>query len=197
MTAPGSIYVECPVCEKESLHRVIKGKVSEKGGVISFEGVVKCSECGNVHNAFIKEEKKMKIRAVLSDGERSSKTFVEAYPDSNIFLYDEFIIDGLPAIVRGIEIEGKRVEMAPARDIKTLWFQRYDRVKVKFSINKKDATVSKSITVSPDEYFYIGDSLKIGHYDVVIHRIKTEWGIVRKGGVRARDIVRVYGKKID
>ncbi len=197
MSAPGSIYVECPICGKETLHRVIKGKVSEKGGVISFEGTVKCSECGNVHNASIKEDKKIRIRAVLSDGERSSKTFVEVYPDSNISLDDEFIIDGLPAITRGIEIEGKRAEMAPAHEIKTLWLQRYDRVKVKFSVNKKDVTVSKSITASPDEYFYVGDSLRIDRYDVVIHRIKTEWGIVRKGGVKARDIIRVYGKKIN
>ena len=70
-------------------------------------------------------------------------------------------------------------------------------MKVKFSINKKDVTVSRSILASPDEEFYIGDSLKIDRDYVVIHRIKTHTGIVRKGGVQARDIVRVYGKKID
>ena len=89
------------------------------------------------------------------------------------------------------------MESAPVHDIKTLWLQRYDKVKVKFSINRKDVTVSRSIYASPDEEFYVGDSLQIDRDYVVIHRIKTEYGIVRKGGVQARDIVRVYGKKID
>ncbi len=197
MSAPGSIYVECPFCEKETLHRVIKGRVSEKGGAISFEGVVRCAECGNVHNATIKEDRKIKIRAILSDGEKSFKTFIDFYPNERIAVGDEFVVDDMRVTTRAIEIEGKRVRSAPAHDIKTLWLQRYDKIKVKFSINKKDVTVSRTILASPDEEFYVGDSLRIDRDDIVIHRIKTEWGIIRKGGARARDIVRIYGKRID
>ncbi len=197
MSSPGSIYIECPVCGEETLHQVIKGKISEKNGAISFEGVVKCSECGNVHKASIKEDKKVRVRAIISDGDRSKKTFIELYPNDRVGIDDEFMVDGQRVRIRAIETGEKRVESAPVHDIKTLWLQRYDRVKVKFSINKKDVTVSKSIFASPDEEFYIGDSLQIDRDYIVIHRIKTERGIVRKGGVQARDIVRVYGKKID
>jgi uncharacterized Zn finger protein len=197
VNAPGSIYIECPVCGEETLHRVIKGRVSEKNGAISFEGVVKCSVCGNVHNASIKEDKKVKVRAIISEGEESKKTFIELYPNDMVMVDDEFMVEGMRVKIRAIETEEKRVESAPVHEIKTIWLKRYDKLKVKFSINKKDRTVSKSILASPDEEFYIGDSLKIDRDYVVIHRIKAEWGIVRKGGVQARDIVRVYGKKID
>ena len=197
MSAPGSIYIECPVCGEETLHRVIKGRVSEKNGAISFEGVVKCSVCGSVHNASIKEDKKVKVRAIISDGEESKKTFIELYPNDRVMVDDEFMIEGTRVRIRAIETGERRVESAPVHEIKTLWLKRYDKVKVKFSINKKDITVSKSILASPDEEFYIGDSLKIDRDYIVIHRIKAEWGMVRKGGVQARDIVRVYGKKID
>ena len=197
MSAPGSIYIECPVCGEETLHRVIKGRVSEKEGAISFEGVVKCSVCGNVHRASIKEDKKVKVRAIISDGENSRKTFIELYPNDRVGIDDEFMMDGTRVRIRAIETEQRRVESAPVHDIKTLWLQRYDKVKVKFSINRKDVTVSRSIYASPDEEFYVGDSLQIDRDYVVIHRIKTEQGIVRKGGAQARDIVRIYGKKID
>jgi uncharacterized Zn finger protein len=54
--------------------------------------------------------------------------------------------------------------------------------------------LAAELTALPDEEFFVGDILNIGRDDVVIHYIKTRDGMVRQGGVPARDIVRIYAK---
>ena len=196
MNVPGSVYVECPFCGEETRHLVIKGKIREKNGSLSFEGTVKCSVCGGVHSAEIREDPPMKIRAVISDGKESEKTSLELSPEYMLCVGDELIAGDIPVRVTSIESGGKRKDHAHVRDIDSVWLKRYDRVNVKFSINRGDKTVSKKISAVPDEDFLIGDSFQIDRDMVVIHKIKTRYGFVQEGSVKARDIVRVYAKRI-
>ena len=195
-STPGSIAVECPVCGEETRHTVIKGKLSEKNGAISFEGTVKCTECGNVHHATIKESAPIEIRTIVSEGQESRRTTISASPEELLIVGDEFMHEGVPVRITAIEIKGKRVDRAHASEIETVWLKRFDQVDVKFSINKGDRTISKKISAEPDEEFIIGDYFMIDHDYVVIHKIKATYGFVENGAVLARDIVRVYGKKI-
>jgi uncharacterized Zn finger protein len=83
---------------------------------------------------------------------------------------------------------------ATAREISTIWGKRFDKVRVKISVNKTSKTLAAEIFALPDEEFYVGDTFTVGKDDVVIHYIKTKEGMVRNGGVPARDIVRIYTK---
>ncbi len=193
---PGSIAVECPVCGEETRHTVIKGKLSEKNGAIRFEGTVKCTECGSVHQASIKESAPIRIRTIVSEGEESYRSTISLPPEELLMVGDEFMHEGIPVRITAIEIKDKRVDRAHASDIETIWLKKFDHVDVRFSINKGDRTVSKKISAEPDEEFIIGDYFMVDRDYVVIHKIKATYGFVENGSVLARDIIRVYGKKI-
>ncbi len=195
-STPGSISVECPVCGEETRHTVIKGKLSEKNGAISFEGTVRCTECGTVHQAGIKESPPIHIRTIVSEGQTSHRTSLSVPPEEVLMVGDEFMHEGVPVRITAIEIKGKRAEKAHASEIETIWLKKFDHVDVKFSINKGDKTISKKISAEPDEEFIVGDYFQIDRDYVVIHKIKATYGFVENGAVLARDIVRVYGKKI-
>ncbi len=196
MGTPGSVSVECPTCGEETRHTVIKGKVSEKKGAISFEGTVKCTKCGTVHHAVIKESAPLDIRTIISEGRESRRTSVAIPPEELVMVGDEFMHEGSLVRITAIESGGRRVQQAHASDIETIWLKRFDHVEVKFSINKGERTVSRKISAEPDEEFIIGDYFQIDRDYVVIHKIKATYGFVENGSVPARDIVRVYAKKI-
>ena len=196
MGTPGSVFVECPVCGEETRHTVIKGKLSERKKTVYFSGTVRCRECGTVHQAEIKESAPISIRLIVSEGQESRRSSVEISPEEAVFVGDEFIHEGIPVKITALECDGRRVQRAHASDIETIWARSFDHVEVKFSINKKDKTISRKIEAAPDEEFIIGDNFMIGRDYVVIHKIKATYGFVEEGSVTARDIVRVYARKI-
>jgi uncharacterized Zn finger protein len=67
---------------------------------------------------------------------------------------------------------------------------------VKISINKHTKTIPTQIDAMPDEEFFVGDLMTVGKEQVVIHSIKSKESTVRRGGVPARDIVRIYTKAV-
>jgi uncharacterized Zn finger protein len=95
-------------------------------------------------------------------------------------------------LITSIESKGARVKRAKARDIGTIWGKRFDKVRVPFSVSHLGKSYSDHLLAVPDEEFYIGDIMKVGKHDVVIHSIKTKDKSLHTGGAAAREIVRVY-----
>jgi uncharacterized Zn finger protein len=62
------------------------------------------------------------------------------------------------------------------------------------SINSGSRTLSRSFFAVPDEEFYIGDIIKSGRDQIVVHKIKTHKRIIKDGGTTAREITRLYGR---
>jgi uncharacterized Zn finger protein len=191
---PSGATLECPKCG-ETMHRILKGRVSGKKGA-TLECVVKCSECGEVRKATIKREKPVAVKVILSDDDRSSRTEMDLLPGEEVVVGDKMILDGHEVEVSSIESEGRRVDVALAKEVDTLWTKRADKVKVKFSISKGPRTLAKEMLALPDEEFYVGDMVELGRMKVVIHKIKCRDGMVREGSVQASSIVRVYAKGI-
>ncbi|MDD3398714.1 MAG: HVO_0476 family zinc finger protein, partial [Candidatus Methanomethylophilaceae archaeon] len=69
-------------------------------------------------------------------------------------------------------------------------------LKIKISVNNVHRTYSRVIEAVPDEEFAVGDTMRFGVDEVVIHGIKVQGKMVRRGAVEARKIVRMYGKII-
>ncbi|MEE9116931.1 MAG: HVO_0476 family zinc finger protein [Thermoplasmata archaeon] len=191
---PSGATLDCPKCG-EATHRILKGRVSGKKGE-TLECVVKCSECGDVRKVTIKREKPVTVKIIVSDEDRSKRTGLELLPSEEIVVGDRMILDGQEVEVSSIESDGRRVEVALAKEIDTLWTKRADRVKVKFSITKGRRTLSKEIFAQPDEEFYVGDLVELGRMKVVIHRIKCRDRMIRDGSATASSIVRIYAKGI-
>ena len=193
MTTPNSIYVECPDCGEETLHEVLKGKLSKDGD--TFEGTLKCQECGRVHAAVVREAKTIKVPIVVSDQSQSRKAEIELPEDELLCVEDELVLDDLPIIVSSLEVNGGRVDKAEVKNITTIWAKRFDKVHVKISINDVHKTMSTEVLALPEEEFFVGDMMTVGRYNVVITKIKTRESIAQRGSVPARDIVRIYARK--
>ena len=192
MAIPNSLYLDCPSCGEKTLHEVLKGRISKGGDVL--ETTVKCQECQHVHSAVVREPKSTKVAIILSDMGATKKTEFEFGEDELVVVGDELFIGDTNVVVTAIEQGERRVPEAAAKEIKTIWAKRFDKVRVKISVNKNSKTLAAELTALPDEEFFVGDILNIGRDNVVIHYIKTREGMVRQGGVPARDIVRIYAK---
>jgi uncharacterized Zn finger protein len=191
---PSGAALDCPKCG-ETMHRILKGRASGKKGE-TLECVVKCSECGEVRKVTIKREKPITVKIIVSDEDKSKRTELDLLPNDEILVGDRMILDGREIEFSSIESDGKRVGVALAKEIDTLWAKRADRVKVKFSVSKGPRTLSKEIFAEPDEEFFVGDMVELGRMKVVIHKIKCRDRMVRDGSATASSIVRIYAKGI-
>jgi uncharacterized Zn finger protein len=105
--------------------------------------------------------------------------------------------EGLPCLVTAIEVKTRRVPRAKASAVDTLWLKRYDRVKVKVSVNTGRKTVSRDFWAAPDERFEIGDVISAGDMKVLVHSLNTGGRRLRRGSAVASEIRRLYGREVE
>ena len=191
MTIPSSIMVECPICRCETLHEVLHGKLGGKAQAV-FESTARCKECNQVHQIILKVEKPIEVPIIVSWLKDSKRSTIVVGPDDALSVEDEIMCGEEPVQITSIESKGARVKRAKARAIQTIWARRFDKIRVPFSISRRAKSFSEHVLAVPDEEFFIGDVLKVGNHEVVIHSIKIEDRSLRTGGALARDIVRVY-----
>ena len=195
MTLPASIMIECPNCHTETLHEVLSGRMSGKADAV-LDSTVRCRTCGHVHHAVLKVERPMDVPVVISWIDQSKRSSIALGPEEVVAVDDEIICGEDPVLITSIESKGARVPQARARDISTIWGKRFDKVRVPFSVSHLGKSYSEHVLAVPDEEFFIGDILKVGKNEVVIHSIKTKDKALSVGGAPARDIVRVYANII-
>lgn len=195
---PKVIYNICPNCNNNIKHKVLKGRIVIKKDNIKLIGTLECSSCGYIYKAEISQAREIAVNTVVSWCGESEKTRIYLMPDTEIKINDiVFDAEGVPLKVRGIESQGRRVKMALARDIDTLWTVRFDKVRVKVSICQGATTTSKTIVVPPDEYFTVGDEIEIDGIPLAISKIKIRERMLYVGkGAEAMDIVRIYTRRI-
>ena len=198
MEFPSAIHNMCPKCEKETLHKVLKGRLGENKQ-LTLDCTIKCTECEFVHHMTITEKKLIQVPIIISTRERSEHKSIELHPDEELFVDQELIFDEKNVMITSIEVGPKRKKMATAKDVTSLWVKRIDedgKVRVKISVHKGPNTLSHELLVLPDEEFFIGDVLRIKKNNVAIYKIKTPNKVVKYDSAIARDIVRIYGRVI-
>jgi len=191
MTLPTSIMIECPICRAETLHEVLSGRMTGKGDMV-LDSTVKCRACEHVHHTVLKVEKPIEVQVIISWIDKSKRASIVLGPDEVMAVDDEVMCGEDPVLVTSIESKGARVRQAKARDITTIWAKRFDKIRVPFSVSHLGKSYSEHVLAVPDEEFFIGDILKVGRNEVVIHAIKTKDKSLNTGGACARDIVRAY-----
>ncbi len=193
MELPGALYIECPNCGEETLHRIIKGSIGEKKGIV-VDALVKCSKCGLRHPSVIRGERFTTIPVIVSELSSSQKNEIELSEQETIHLGGEYQLDRGLVKITAIDTKKGRVKSSLAKDVTTLWAKKFDRLKLNVSINKGSRTLTRTIWAVPDEEFFIGDVMRIKGLSFTIHRIKTHNKSLKIGSAVARDIVRLYGK---
>jgi uncharacterized Zn finger protein len=196
---PNVIYTDCPKCDSETIHNILKGKLSSKKNQEVLDCTVECNKCKSVHQAYIRSPKILSVPAIVSYMGNSEKKKIDLNSNDVLQVGDEIIIDDRNIQITSLETkDSKRVVNCRVDDLKTIWARRFDKVRVKVTINKGVRTYSHELWAVPDEEFYIGDMLTFGRLKAVIHRIKTTDRLLKSDGsmATAREIVRVYGSAI-
>jgi uncharacterized Zn finger protein len=198
MDFPSAIHIKCPSCGKETLHKVLKGRVGEHKQ-LTLECTIKCTECNFIHQTTITEKKLINVPLIVSTNDESACNTVELHPDEELRVGQELIVDENNVEITSLEVGNARRGHATAKEISTIWAKRTEidgKVQVKISVHKGPNTLSHTITAVPDEEFFIGDILKIGRDNVAIYKMKTHTKVVKYDSAAARDIVRIYGRVI-
>lgn len=185
--------MKCPECGSESTE-VLKSR-----GTKSKEFLLKCNECENVFRETISVGKPIDCRVVVSEFERSHKSFVKVYPDQELQVGRIILVDGREAEITSLENKrGGRVYKSPAKQLETIWATYIDiPARVGISVDFGGRILSEKVEVSPDFEFTIGDLVKMGNLYFRINSLKTLERKVRRGFARASVTKRVYGRPID
>ena len=195
VATPSALVLHCDACGADAPHRVLRGKVGGKADLV-FEGVVKCSSCGAVRSVVSREPRPVERPVIVSWLGASERTTMEFSADEAIEIGEELELGDSRIEVTAIESKGARVGSARARDAETIWAKRVDKVRVKFSVNKRNRTIAVDLVAAPDEEFAVGDIVDLGKNRAVIHHIRTAHRTLREGSERADAIVRMYGRVV-
>ncbi|MGN0098181.1 MAG: HVO_0476 family zinc finger protein [Candidatus Methanomethylophilaceae archaeon] len=189
---PDTIFYECPVCDDETEHQILKGRM----GKATIEGTFKCNGCGRVTSETIKIPELLEVPVVFSDGDVSEVTKTTIESNDVIAIEDEFFLDdGRRVCVTHIDVkEGTTKKKVLATNVKKLWVKQFDILSIKVSVNDDRKTYSLRVEAEPDDEFVVGTQLEFEDFDCLIHAIKTKHSLVKRGAAEARDITRVYGK---
>ncbi len=192
------IEVECPSCSpsEEVGHEVLKEGQSQ---------LVRCLECGQVHPASIKTPTAVSLKVIVSKMDVSNTYKTELDTETVLQVDDELVVDDeetgvvCPILITALDAGGKRVNLAKAENIETIWGRAIDEVTVKFSAQsgtEKTEVIEKR--VSGDYEFVVGAEEKVGNKRLFINKIKVRDGVFRsrKGDVvLAKYVKRIFARK--
>ncbi len=185
----------CPTCNEDTEHEILK----DTGNLL-----VKCVNCGNIHNVSREAEpKEIRVKTIISIERDSMKGTIELPEDERISIGDLLVAETeegeeLGVEVSSIEIDDKRLGNAKAADISTIWARVVDRVILKVSYHDGRETIPLYIEYGGEDDIVIGETYKSGRYRYKVTHIKLRNGaMMRKDGWKAyaRKIKRVYATK--
>lgn len=192
------IEVECPSCspKEEVGHEVLKEGQSP---------LVRCLECGQVHATRIKAPKSVSLKVIVSKMDVSNTYKTELDSETVLQIDDELVVDDeekgvvIPILITALDAGGKRVQIARAENIETIWGRAIDEITVKFSAQAgTDKTEVIEKRVPGDYEFVVGNEEKAGNKRLLITKIKIRDGVFRsrKGDVvLAKYVKRIFARK--
>jgi len=195
MKMPKELFVECPVCGEKTSHAVLGGRVEGKRRIVMHPSV-KCCVCSHVHTVELVEEHAIEIPILISWMDTTERSTLTIGPSEPLEVGDEVYVGGERLIVTSLEVNDRRVSKASADKISAIWAKKFDKVRLKISLDYRGKVLSKELLAVPEEEFAIGDEIGLDGRDAVITSIRTGRRTLKKGMVPAREIVRIYAKRI-
>lgn len=192
MSSNEDMEAECPACRQVTEHAIVH--ISKGVGRDGLEYTLRCSECGHVQKKLMEEEKLIEANYVLSDEGVSTKGRTKLFSDEIVTAEEEIYLGDRRSVVTAVDTKAGRKKSARADEVITIWAKSVGRKVVRVSVNNGPRTLSVRVEAEPEEEFSIGDIIGTDKGDAVITKIKTESRMMDRGGVEAREIVRVYAK---
>jgi len=154
------IWIYCDMCEDESPHEVLKSRTSNKRG-FSFQGIVKCNECGFKGHAEIKEVPPISLKLRISDDNQTLNGNLDI--DRGVILkvgQTRPHPDGL-IVITSLELGDRRPTEAFSQEMPIVWAKRATHAKIRFAIHEGESTTSIKQEFESGEVFYVGMQLKL------------------------------------
>jgi uncharacterized Zn finger protein len=180
----------CPTCGADTEHVMIKS---------GQENLMRCVDCETVHSVQKERERLVNLKVIVSKDEQSRPYFIHIPAKEVLRVGDELLVDDATSDVVMTQIASletdRRVNVAPAEAIKTVWARATDEVPLKISVYRNGKSHSLKITVQGDETLQVGEVRKVEGFKFVIVKIKLRGeGFVEVA--EAKDIVRVWGREL-
>ncbi|MEL0100210.1 MAG: HVO_0476 family zinc finger protein [Euryarchaeota archaeon] len=181
--------VDCPGCNEPCGHEILKEKPVKAG--VNY--LLKCDECGHVHNYQLREPKPITIPFLLSEGANTVTVKIELDDDEILSIGDIFEYSDASWEINRIENEENiSVSNLISSKVSRANAVRSDVVMVRLTLTMGEYSESDSIFVDRDTVYKAGS---IFDYDGVkwkIRAIHTGAGRTMTGSVVAHDIKRMY-----
>lgn len=189
--------MECPICGSDDLETLNSKVIPSKKREIE-EFLLKCRECNHVFKDTISQKNPEKFRLIISEQEKSKKTFIDLYPNEELAIGDILLSDLGQVEVTGIEVDGKRVKKSIVADIKTIWASSIEiPTRMGVSVDLQGKVDSYKVDIDRDIEISVGDLVKIEDYIIKIHTIKTKERRKNSGYSTSNEIKRIYGRPIN
>lgn len=185
--------MNCPDCNSESVE-VLKSK-----GKKSRELLLKCGDCGRVFKEFVPSEVLHDYRVVVSEFEKTHKSYVKLKDDASLKVGDVLYVESRPVEITSLENKrGARIRESLVTDLETIWASYIDiPSRVGVSIDYHGRVSSYKVEVPPDLEFRVDDIVKLGKVYFRINSLKTLERKLRRGFARASVTKRVYGRPVE
>lgn len=189
-----NVTLECPLCGVDRDHEILK----ESGEVL-----VRCNTCGHIHRVTWEQKPLLKVRVVVSSGERSMVCSTEMETEEEVTLGDVITAEcdgeAYGVEITGIEKGEQRVKRARGSEIRTLWTRAIEQVVVRVSIHSGRTTTPLYLTSEGTREYEVGERYRAGKGWFRISHIKLRNGrFMRRKGERAvaMSIKRVYAFRL-
>lgn len=180
---------ECPECSEESEHRIIKTTNKGRGEDV----LVKCLGCGYVHTLILRPPRGVKVKATLSDGNRSSRVDIEVDEDEEISRGEMFEHNGMAwKVTRIDDSELKERDALNASEISSMWATRCDKMVIGVTMTEGEYSESGKLECEPARVFSCGSILPMENGKWRIRAIHTGKGRTLNGSRQATEIKRIY-----
>ena len=195
MNVPSALVLRCESCGEETRHRVLHGRLGGKGD-LTFQGTVKCSQCGTVRSVTHQEPRPVSIEIMVSWMAATERHTLELAENTTLAVGDRLAAAGGTVEITNLEVAGRRVGSALAGKVDTAWARRVDQVRLKVSTVRGARTTSKNLFASPDEEFEVGEILEIGRERLLVWRIQLVGKTLTAGTAPAEKVVKLLCKPV-
>ena len=161
------LELECESCDNTTLHDVLKAQTSQKRG-FSFQGTIRCSECGATRHAKIRVLPPLELELRLSEGGETVREKLLAEPGDLLQVGELLSHARGPLEVTALELGArkgtdstKRVQQAKARERPIVWARLVATVRVRFALHRESETLSLKQELSPETELAIGMVLQL------------------------------------
>lgn len=180
----------CPSCSIETEHAIIKS---------GQESLVRCEECGEVHPVGVERERLTTLKVIVNKGGTSRPYHIKIPVKEELWVGEEFLVDDesqdvVMTKITSLETD-RRVNRAPAGDIKTAWARAIDNIDLKVSVYRRGQTRSLKTSTPGDEVIELGNVMEIDGIKFKVTKIKLrDEGFA--DSAQTKDIVRVWGRQL-